>query len=75
MSNQLATWGSATRITTAQKLSRMTLTIAATLPFVVAGAALILNRDGALYWTAGGVIVSIVAGVWNAWVLMVEILR
>ncbi len=75
VNNQLGFRPSVQGVTTAMRISRVAVGVAATVPFVVAGAALILNRDGALYWIAAGMIVSLVAGVWNAWILMVEILR
>jgi hypothetical protein len=40
-----------------------------------AGMCLFLGADGGFHWAAAGVIVSLVAGVWNSWILLVEILR
>ena len=48
---------------------------AATLPFLVAGAAMLLGWPGALYWLMAGFVMSFVAGIVGAWVLLVEILR
>jgi hypothetical protein len=48
---------------------------AQTLPFVAAGALLALGFPSGLYWIVPGVIVSLLAGVMNAWVLLVEIMR
>jgi hypothetical protein len=45
------------------------------LPFVVAGTILILGSGDGLNWAAAGIIVSLTAGVFNAWVLLIEILR
>ncbi|MGA3121005.1 MAG: hypothetical protein ABSF69_09580 [Polyangiaceae bacterium] len=50
-------------------------TQAATLPFVVGGALLVGGRPSGLYWLVGGVLASFAAGIQNAWVLLVEILR
>jgi hypothetical protein len=47
----------------------------ATLPFVIGGISLAVGAFGGLYWLAPGVILSVTAGVSNAWVLLVEILR
>jgi modulator of FtsH protease len=45
------------------------------LPFVV-GAVLLLNgHDRGFYWIASGCIAIFIVSVWNAWVLLVEILR
>lgn len=45
------------------------------LPFVIAGTLLMAQNPCALYWLVPGVIVSLIATVLNAWVLLVEILR
>jgi modulator of FtsH protease len=47
----------------------------ATLPFCVAGIALLLEMPGALYWLVPGFLFSFIAGGVSAWVLLVEILR
>jgi len=44
-------------------------------PFVVAGASLIAESGGGLYWVLAGIVGAILGGVANAWVLLVEILR
>jgi modulator of FtsH protease len=48
---------------------------AAGLPLIVAGLLIMRDLPAGLYWAAGGVIGSLVAGVLGAWVLLVEILR
>ncbi len=47
----------------------------ATVPFCVAGAWLLYDLSGALYWIVLGFIFSFAAGILNSWVLLVEILR
>jgi hypothetical protein len=42
---------------------------------LVAGATLLARAGGGLYWLAPAVIVAILSGLANAWVLLVEILR
>jgi hypothetical protein len=42
---------------------------------VVAGATLVAQAGGGLYWLVPGALAAIVAGLVNAWVLLVEILR
>ena len=44
-------------------------------PFVVCGVLLYKGYPSALYWLVAGTVFSFVAGVINAWVLLVEILR
>jgi hypothetical protein len=45
-------------------------------PVIVAGALLLTSgTSGGLHWLAAGIIITQVGAVWNAWVLLVEILR
>jgi modulator of FtsH protease len=46
-----------------------------TLPFAVAGVSILARRGGGLYWLVPGVILAFGGGIFNAWVLLVEILR
>jgi modulator of FtsH protease len=48
---------------------------AAILPFAVAGITLIIQSGGGLYWLLPGVTLANAVAVYNAWVLLVEILR
>ena len=54
---------------------RRLLVAAGTVPFVVGGVSLIAEGGGGIYWILGGAIAALIAGVMNAWVLLVEILR
>ena len=56
-------------------VGRVVLGQAATLPFVVAGVAVLNWGVGGLYWLVAGVIVSFLAAVAEAWILLVEIHR
>jgi hypothetical protein len=47
----------------------------ATILFCFAGISMATGTLGGLYWLAPGIILSMTAGVSNAWVLLVEILR
>jgi hypothetical protein len=47
----------------------------ATLPFVIAGVALITRGAGGLYWIVPGIMFSFMDAFVNAWVLLVEINR
>jgi hypothetical protein len=62
-------------VTTLQFWSNFGLNQAQSLPFVIAGALLLLHQPAGLYWIAPGVIFSLLAGVLNTWVLLIEILR
>lgn len=55
--------------------ARMILNAATSLPIAVAGLLLILGLSTGLYWMAAGVILSLLVGVFTAWVLLIEILR
>jgi hypothetical protein len=46
-----------------------------TVPLIVGGASVLAGAGGGLYWTGAGVLGAIAAGVLNAWILLVEILR
>jgi hypothetical protein len=41
----------------------------------VAGASLVAQRGGGLYWLVPAIVLLLGVGVMNAWVLLVEILR
>jgi modulator of FtsH protease len=56
-------------------LSRQLLTVAGTVPFVIGAVSILAEAGGGLYWTVGGMVFAIMAGVGNAWALLVEILR
>jgi len=58
-----------------QKAVRVVMNTTAGLLFAAAGLLLLSGGSGGLYAVAVGVIMSLVAGIWNAWVLLVEILR
>ena len=44
-------------------------------PIVIGGLSLLAESGGGLYWVAAGLILTIIAAVLNAWVLLVEVLR
>ena len=73
--NQIRLWNLLEGVTSAKQLARLAITSIASLPFVVAGGCLILGAGGAFDWVAFGVILSLAAGVWNSWILLIEILR
>jgi hypothetical protein len=47
----------------------------ATLPLVIAGVAVLWVGPGGLYWLMAGTVFSILAALFEAWVLLVEINR
>jgi len=59
-------WWFATRVVTCQL---------ATIPFCLAGIWLIFGWRGAMYWLVPGCLLSFTAGVYSAWVLLIEIMR
>jgi hypothetical protein len=56
-------------------ISRMTSTAVATVPCTVAGLSLTAGWGGGLYWLAPTALLGIGGAVYNAWVLLVEIVR
>jgi hypothetical protein len=73
--NHIRFWSLMEGVTAVKKSIRRAIGSAASLPFIVAGTCLFLGADGGFFCAAAGVIVSLVAGVWNSWILLVEILR
>jgi hypothetical protein len=57
------------------RITRIVLALAASVPVVVAGASLLAERGGGLYWLAAAFALSFMAGIANAWVLLVEVVR
>ena len=56
-------------------ISRMASTGLATVPCLIAGLSLTVGWGGGLYWLAPTALLGIVGAVYNAWVLLVEIVR
>lgn len=56
-------------------LLRVVLHQASTLPVLIASHLLVMQHEDARYWLAGGILLTLVAGMFSAWVLMVEIAR
>ncbi|MFN8203367.1 MAG: hypothetical protein U0S48_12415 [Solirubrobacteraceae bacterium] len=56
-------------------VSALALGLVGSVPYVVAGVLLMSGQDGGREWLFSAIISAIVAGVMNAWVLLVEILR
>ena len=57
------------------RLFRIATVQSAGLPVIVAGTSLLGWPSGGLYWYAGAVILAVIAGTSNAWVLLVEVVR
>lgn len=62
-------------VTPRHRLMNVVLVQMATLPLLVAGATLFLGSGGGLYWVVPFTLLSIVAAVFDAWVLLIEIMR
>jgi hypothetical protein len=58
-----------------QAVIRFLLFQGATVPLLLAGLSLRGHLDGGLLWFAFGLIVSMIVALYNAWVLLVEIMR
>ena len=56
-------------------ISRMASTGLAAIPCTIAGLSLAVGWGGGLYWLAPTALLGIVGAVYNAWVLLVEIVR
>jgi modulator of FtsH protease len=56
-------------------LWRLVIVLCSGLPVLIGGVYLLVGASGGLYWVAAGIMLTLAATVWNAWVLLVEILR
>ncbi|MBV9330609.1 MAG: hypothetical protein JOZ55_03550 [Alphaproteobacteria bacterium] len=56
-------------------LVRFLFTQLTTVPALAGGALLWAGAESGVYWIAAGVLMALVAGVMNTWVLLIEILR
>jgi modulator of FtsH protease len=45
------------------------------LPLAIGGALMLAGADSGLYWIASGMLLSLVAGIYASWILLIEILR
>lgn len=73
--NQVQSVGFTEGVSVPKKIMRAMVNAATTFPVIIGGIMLVLGFDGGLYWVAAGVLVSLAAGVWNAWILLIEIMR
>jgi modulator of FtsH protease len=64
-----------TELSTTRRSLRMIVSAAVSLPLIAGGILLMAGSGAGVYWIAAGVILSLVAGIYGAWVLLVEILR
>lgn len=55
--------------------NRWALRLAGSVPLLVGAASVMIGDGGGLYWVVAGIVFAILAGIANAWVLLVEILR
>lgn len=56
-------------------LWRHLIALSAGIPVLVGGCYLAAGVSSGMYWLAAGVLATLAATVWNAWILLVEILR
>jgi hypothetical protein len=57
------------------RITRIVLALAASVPVILAGISLLAERGGGLYWLAAAFVLALAAGIGNAWVLLVEVVR
>jgi hypothetical protein len=57
------------------RITRIVTALASSAPMIVAGLSLLAEEGGGLYWLVAAVILAFCAGVGNAWVLLVEVVR
>jgi hypothetical protein len=57
------------------RVTRIVTALATSVPIAVAGVSLIAESGGGLYWLLAAVAFAFIAGIGNAWVLLVEVVR
>jgi hypothetical protein len=57
------------------RITRIVVSLAASVPVIVAGLSLLAEWGGGLYWLAAAFALALAAGIANAWVLLVEVVR
>jgi hypothetical protein len=57
------------------RITRIVVALAASVPVIVAGVSVLVEWGGGLYWLAAAFALALAAGVANAWVLLVEVVR
>ncbi len=57
------------------RLSTILLGQLATVPFLMAGVSVLVSFGGGLYWMQAGVVLCLLVGLVNGWVLLIEIMR
>jgi hypothetical protein len=72
--NQLQPAPAIEGLTPLKKYLHAFVSVAVTL-LVIGGVLLMLGFNGGLYWVAAGVLISLAASVWTAWILLSEIVR
>ena len=72
---QINTWRDIDSTLAKRRSGRVALSLVPSLPVIVGVVLLMLADPSGLYWLAFGITAALVAGILNAWVLLVEILR
>lgn len=57
------------------RLSAIVLSQSATVPYLVSGVSVLVSFGGGLYWMQAGVVLCLLVGLVNGWVLLIEIMR
>ncbi len=57
------------------QISRIVAAIATSVPIAIAGASLLAETGGGLYWLLAAVALAFIARIGHAWVLLVELVR
>ena len=71
---QIRWWREREEATAVERLARAATSAGYSLAFVIGGALLMAGVGSGLDWIAAGIIACVIAVVFNAWVLMVEII-
>ncbi len=72
---QLRWWRERQDATRIERIARAVTSEGFSLAFIIGGALVFAGARAGLYWVAAGDVAGLIAVVFNAWVLMIEILR
>jgi hypothetical protein len=72
---QARSWRVREDATVSERVIRAVMSVGFGLAFVIGGALIVAGARAGLYWIAAGDVACLIAVVYSAWVLMIEILR
>ncbi len=72
---QAGAWRYFDGVSLGKRIVRVAMSVFSLAPLLIGGALISADHGAGLYWLAGGILVSLICSIWNAWILLVEIMR